>query len=80
MIPKFHEIMLPLLQLLADGHQHSYKDLVEALAKNFQLTSEERTKLLGSGTQSVFDNRVGWAGTYLKKAGLLDSPQRATSA
>jgi restriction system protein len=33
---------------------------------------------LASGNQSIFDNRVGWAKTYLKKAGLLDSPKRAT--
>lgn len=31
-----------------------------------------------SGNQAFFDNRVGWAKTYLKKAGLVDSPKRAT--
>ncbi len=30
-----------------------------------------------SGQQPIFDNRVAWAKTYLKKAGLLESPRRA---
>jgi restriction system protein len=34
--------------------------------------------MLPSGQQEIFANRVGWAKTYLKKAGLIDSPQRAT--
>jgi restriction system protein len=50
--------------------------LVEFLANHFQLTSEERKELLPSGQQPAFNNRVGWAGTYLKKAGLLESPKR----
>jgi restriction system protein len=48
------------------------------LAIEFQITDEERKELLASGNQAIFDNRVGWAKTYLKKAGLLDSPKRAT--
>jgi restriction system protein len=32
---------------------------------------------LPSGKQATFDNRVGWARTYLKKAGLLESPRRS---
>jgi restriction system protein len=32
---------------------------------------------LPSGQQSIIDNRVGWARTYLKKAGLLESPKRS---
>ena len=34
--------------------------------------------MLPSGAQTVFKNRVAWAKTYLKKAGLIDSPARAT--
>jgi restriction system protein len=48
------------------------------LATEFQVTEDERKELLASGNQAIFDNRVGWAKTYLKKAGLLDSPKRAT--
>ena len=48
----------------------------EALATEFQLTTEDRTALLPSGRQAVFDNRVAWAKVYLQRARLLDSPRR----
>ena len=77
MIPDFQSIMLPLLRMLSDGKEYRYRDIVEELAKAFQITDDERKELLASGNQPIFDNRVGWAKTYLKKAGLLDSPKRA---
>jgi restriction system protein len=78
MIPDYQSLMLPLLKLVSDRQEHKYRDLVENLASEFQVTDEERKELLASGNQAIFDNRVGWAKTYLKKAGLLDSPKRAT--
>ena len=78
MIPDYQTLMLPLLKLVSDGQEHKYRDIIENLAVKFEVTDEERKELLASGTQAIFDNRVGWAKTYLKKAGLLDSPKRAT--
>lgn len=75
-IPKFQELMLPLLKFFEDGKEHSIHEAIETLAAQFKLTPEERQTLLPSGQQPVFDNRVGWARTYLKKAGLLESPRR----
>jgi len=69
--------MLPLLQQVSDGKEYRYRELIEILAQQFKLSDAERNELLASGTQPIFDNRVGWAKTYLKKAGLLDSPKRA---
>jgi len=68
--------MLPVLQLAADGQEHKFSQAVEALADQFSLTAEERNELLPSGSQAVFNNRVGWARSYLKQAGLLTSPKR----
>mgnify|MGYP006189944325 CR=1 FL=1 len=78
MIPDYQSLMLPILKLVSDRQEHKYRDLIEKLAAEFQVSDEERKDLLASGNQAVFDNRVGWAKTYLKKAGLLDSPKRAT--
>lgn len=78
MIPDYQSLMLPLLKLLSDGKEHKYRELIETLAEKFHLTAEERKDLLASGNQPIFDNRVGWAKTYLKKAGLIESTQRAT--
>lgn len=78
MIPDYQKLMLPLLKLTAEGREHKYRDLVESLADEFHLSDNERNEMLPSGNQPLFHNRVGWAKIYLKKAGLLDSPKRAT--
>jgi restriction system protein len=75
-IPDYQSIMLPLLALAGDGQEHSLREAIEALSTRFGLTGEERRDLLPSGRQPTFDNRVGWARTYLKKAGLLASTRR----
>lgn len=77
-IPDYQTVMLPLLKLTADRQEHKIGDLVETLATQFRLTEDERKELLLSGQTFVFGSRVGWARTYLKKAGLLDSQKRAT--
>lgn len=76
-IPDYQTCMLPLLQFLSDAKEHSLHDIEDALALSFSLSDQERSELLPSGRQSIFRNRVAWARTYLKKAGLLDSPKRA---
>ena len=75
-IPDYQTLMLPLLRLTSDGTERRFRDAVEALAAEFQLTPDERSELLPSGTAPTFDNRVGWARTYLKQAGLIESPKR----
>lgn len=75
-IPDYQAIMLPLLKFTTDQKEHSLRETIEALVDHFQLTEEERKELLPSGRQPTFDNRVGWARTYLKKAGLVESTKR----
>lgn len=75
-IPDFQAIMLPLLKLTADRQEHKVNDLVESLSEQFQLTEDERKELLPSGKAFIFINRVNWARTYLKKAGLFNAPKR----
>lgn len=75
-IPDFQTIMLPLLRLAADGQEHKLGDAYDELAREFGLSPDERSELLPSGRQRKFDNRVGWARTHLRKAGLFGSPRR----
>ncbi len=75
-IPDYETIMPPLLRLTGNGQEWSLRDCIERLAKEFGLRDEERKHLLPSGRQPAFDNRVGWARTYMKKAGLLESTRR----
>lgn len=76
MIPDYQSLMLPLLKVVSDGKEYRFSEVVEILANQFNLTEEERKELLPSGQAFLFSNRVGWARTYLKKAGLLEAPKR----
>ncbi len=71
-------MMLPLLKFVADGKEHLMKDVTRALADQFGLTEDERRQLLPSGQQSLHGNRVAWAKTHMKMAGLLENPVRGS--
>lgn len=72
-MPTYEDIMLPFLKRLADGQVHSLQELRQVLADELQLTEEERSRLLPSGLQSMFYNRLGWARTHLRKANLIET-------
>ncbi len=79
-IPDYQTFMLPLLQCCSDEHTHRMRDVTCTLSDQFELSEEERTALLPSGKQTIVANRVGWAKTYLSKAGLLQTPKRGYAA
>ena len=71
-------MMLPLLEVIADGAEYSNASVADKLAKQMNVSDEDRQLLLPSGEQTVFTNRVAWAKAHFKKAGLLESPRRGT--
>jgi restriction system protein len=75
-IPDFQTVMLPLLESIADGKNHSVKEVTDRIADVFGLTEEERVRLLPSGQQGIISNRAAWAKTHMKMAGLLENPAR----
>jgi restriction system protein len=75
-IPDYESLMLPVLRSAAGG-EVKIGDVVEQLADELGLTQDERAQLLPSGRQTTFANRVHWAKTYLKQAGLLEITRRA---
>ena len=75
-IPDFQRIMLPLLKFCADGQEHTNREAIDSLAKEFGLTEDEQKQLLPSGQQCVFDNRVAWARAHMKMADLLENTSR----
>ena len=75
-VPDFQSWFLPLLRRLTDGADHAMAELYEQLADDRGLSTDDRAELLKSGTQFIYHNRIAWARTYLKKAGLLESPGR----
>jgi len=75
MIPDFQTLMRPVLTAGSHG-EVAISDVVESLEKEFDLSEEEVRKLLPSGKQTQFANRVHWARSYLKQAGLVHNPRR----
>lgn len=75
-IPDYQTLMLPVLRCASSGEVR-INDVINILAREFDLTDDEREELLPSGRQTVFANRVHWAKTYLKQAGLLSASRRA---
>lgn len=74
-IPDFQTVMLPVLRDLAHG-ERTGQETLDALAAHFALSPEERAQRLPSGKQATFTNRVAWAKSHLKRAGLIESPRR----
>lgn len=72
----FQTIMLPLLQIVADGKNHNMNDVIDDLADHFKLTEEEKNLQYPTGSDYIFKNKARFARLYLLKAGLLDYPQR----
>lgn len=75
-VPDFQSVMLPMLRSCADGRERSLARAREELAREFGLTQEDQDELLPSGRQGLWANRVAWANTYLRQAGLLESTRR----
>jgi restriction system protein len=76
-VPDYQSVMLPLLRFAGEKNDEtSTGEAAEVLAKEFRLTDEDLKEMLPSGIQSTFVNRVGWASTYMKKAGLLEATRR----
>jgi restriction system protein len=75
-VPDFQTLMRPLLDQYAPSTERAISDVRSALADSFALSAEERAERLPSGSARTFDNRVGWAATYLNRCGLLDRPRR----
>lgn len=75
-IPDFQSVMRPVLAAVADGELLALAILREKVAHGFQLSEAELHERLPSGKQTVINNRIGWARTYLNKAGLLHIPAK----
>jgi restriction system protein len=71
-IPDFQSMMRRLLQFASDGAEKQFRDAVDYISQQNQVTPKERAQRL-SGGSFILHNRAGWARTHLTKAGLLES-------
>ena len=75
-LPRFYEFYGPFIKGLSDGQMHTMREIKKYVASSMGLSAADLATTLPSGSQTIFDNRIGWARTYLKKAGLIISPSR----
>lgn len=75
MIPDYQTLMRPVLERAVAGEVR-IGDVVDALSNRLRLSADERSELLPSGKQTRFANRVHWAKSYLKQAGLVRATKR----
>ncbi|MGM0878510.1 MAG: restriction endonuclease [Bacillota bacterium] len=76
-VPGYQDFMYPFLKQLGDEKEYKLQELYVLLANHFNLTDDDITELLPSGKQTLLHNRIGWARTYLSKAGLIKVVRRA---
>lgn len=72
---KFHECFKDMLLCLSDRKPRKMSEVCDLVAERKNISEKERAIRLEKSGQSVFNNRVGWARTYLKMAGLLFYPK-----
>lgn len=76
-LPTYDQLMLPLMKLLAEQKEAiKLSSATKILAERSGLSDNDLNLRLSSGTKTVFYDRVGWAKTYLVKAGLIQQPSR----
>lgn len=76
-IPRHDELFRPLLEL-ATKQDLTRRMATEAMCDAYQLTAEERTRRLPSGSATYIGNRTGWAMTFLTKGRLIEKVARST--
>ncbi|MEJ6397700.1 restriction endonuclease [Yoonia sp. 208BN28-4] len=74
-LPNYQELMRPVLES-AKNAPRKISDVVNEISTELELTDEERSVMLPSGKQTVIANRIHWARSYLKQAGLVRNTQR----
>ena len=74
-VPDFQTLMLPVLRLIASGHE-TIPRCLPSLIDEFSISPEEASTLLPSGKQTVLANRAHWARNYMSQAGLVHPIRR----
>lgn len=77
-VPDFQSFLKPVMDIAADGQEHSVREAREKVALALHLTPEDLGEMLPSGVQTKYDNRVYWAIVYLVQAKALSRPRRGS--
>jgi restriction system protein len=75
-IPKYHEYMRPLLEVLQERGELARGDAIEAVIQKMGITEEQMAVTQESNGKPIVRGRIGWASSYLRVAGALTGPKR----
>ena len=75
-IPKYHQFMRPLLEVLQECGELARNDAIEAVVQKVGLSEEQMAVSQESNGKSIARGRIGWASSYLRVAGALIGPKR----
>lgn len=75
MIPNYQILMRPVLESARHGPR-KISDVVEEISNRLNLSDSDRQQMLPSGKQTTITNRVHWARSYMKQAGLVRNNRR----
>jgi restriction system protein len=65
-LPKFHEFMTPLLQVLQEHGEMYRHDAIDAVIRKTSLSDEQVARVHETTGKSVARGRISWAASYLK--------------
>jgi len=77
-IPKFHETLIPILDILKDGKAFHITELEKRVIHKYY--SDLPQELLDQKTDTGYNrlmNRIRWGKAYLKQAKMVEQPERA---
>lgn len=75
-LPKFHQFMTPLLEVLREHGEMRRNDAIDAVVRRAGITPQQLTLTEGSSGRPLVRGRIGWAASYLRLAGVIDFPRR----
>jgi len=78
-VPRFYRFIRPTLEILSDGKDRHWREVEAAVTESMDLPEEDLEELIPSGLRTRVADRVQWALTYLRQAGLAVSTGRGVT-
>lgn len=75
-VPKHSDLFRIVLEPLKDGRAHYYNDCVLYAIRKLNLSDEDCQQTLPGSSRTILKDRVQWALTYVRQAGLIQSEKR----
>ncbi len=76
-LPKYDDLLKPLLEVVADlGDSGSNEEIDDAVIGKLGINQTQLDVTYPKSGAAVFPDRIAWARSWLKTAGLLDNPKR----